>query len=260
MTKVPMQTVVERIAEEVPEFADALRKEREHFAFCKDVRTVLQRMRSESQLNQSEIAERMDTTQPAVSKIENGDGDIGLMTLSRYAAALGMQVSVSFCPAASNSAATDPSVSLIEAATDSSESLIETAFYTLPISGSRVKREMESLVESKAWPSDPSNFFAMSDVSAFNSLLDRAVHQIVESPEAGTWWKDILSSAEVRLSSTEVQKCPDSAVEAKFVTGKIVDESEEDRLHLFATRLADAFVHFPEVKVVSFRSAQVEDS
>ena len=250
MTKVPMQTVVERIAEEVPEFADALRKEREHLAFCKDVRTGLQRMRSESQLNQSEIAERMDTTQPAVSKIENGDGDIGLMTLSRYAAALGMQVSVSFCPAAT-----------IPAATDSSESLVEAAVYTLPMSGSRVKREMEPLAESKARTSDPFEFFAMSDVSAFNSLLDRAIHQIVESPEAGTIWKGILSSAEVFLSSTEVQKYPESGVKTGFVAGKIVKKSEEeDTLHLFATRVADAFVDFPEVKVVSVRSAHARDS
>ena len=241
MTKVPMQTLVDRITEEVPEFADALRKEREHLALCKDVRMGLQRMRSESQLNQSEIAERMDTTQPAVSKIENGDGDIGLMTLSRYAAALGMRVSVSLCPAAT-----------IPETTDSSESLIEGAVHTPPMSRSRVMRAMELLAESKARTSDPSNFFAMSDVSAFNSLLDRAVHQIVESPEAVPNWKDILTS-------TEFQKFPEAGVKTEFASGKVVEESEEeDTWHLFATRLADAFVHFPEVEVVPVRAAHAK--
>lgn len=243
MTKVPMQTLVERITEEVPEFADALRKEREHLAFCKEVRTSLQRMRSESHLNQSEIAERMETTQPAVSKIENGDGDIGLMTLSRYAAALGMRVSVSLCPAATFPAATDSPVSLAEGAIK---------VYNVSMPGSRVKRETELLAESKAWTTDPSKYFAMSDVSAFNFLLDRAVHQIIESPEEGAFWKDILSS-------TEVQKRPRSGVETEFASGKTVEESEEeDTLHVFATRLADAFVDFPEVKVVPVRSAPAE--
>lgn len=244
MTKVTMQTVVERIAEEVPEFADALRKEREHLAFCKDVRTSLQRMRGESQLNQSQIAERMDTTQPAISKIENGDGDIGLMTLSRYAAAMGMRVSVSFSPAANIPAATDSSVSLFDGAV---------TVHNVPMPGSRVKREMVPLAECKTWTSDPSQFFAMSDVSAFNSLLDRAVHQIVESPDAGTIWKNVLSS-------TEVRKCLESGVKTGFASRKVVEESEEeDTLHLFATRLADAFVDFPEVRVISIRPAHVKE-
>lgn len=243
MTKVPMQTLVDRITEEVPEFADALRKEREHLALCKDVRMGLQRVRSESQLNQSEIAERMDTTQPAVSKIENGDGDIGLMTLSRYAAALGMRVSVSLCPAATIPETADSSVTLAEGAIK---------LYNVSMPGLRVKREMELIAQSAAGTSDPSNFFAMSDVSAFNSLLDRAVHQIVESPEAGPNWKDILTSA-------EVQKRPESGVETGFASGKVVEESEEeDTWHLFATRLADAFVHFPEVEVVPVRAAHAK--
>jgi hypothetical protein len=43
-------------------------------------------------LSQSEVAERMGTSQPAVARLESGTTDVRLSTLSRYADALGRDV------------------------------------------------------------------------------------------------------------------------------------------------------------------------
>lgn len=48
----------------------------------------LAQTRQESGLSQTEIAARMGTSQSAVARIEQGDADVRLSTLERYAAAL----------------------------------------------------------------------------------------------------------------------------------------------------------------------------
>jgi predicted transcriptional regulator len=43
-------------------------------------------------LSQTEVAARMGTSQPAVARLESGAADVRLMTLERYAAAVGRQL------------------------------------------------------------------------------------------------------------------------------------------------------------------------
>lgn len=52
----------------------------------------LTRARQDSGLSQTEIAARMGTSQSAVARIEQGDADVRLSTLERYAAALNRTV------------------------------------------------------------------------------------------------------------------------------------------------------------------------
>ena len=53
---------------------------------------TLVRARQEGSLSQTEIAERMGTSQSAVARLESGELDARLSTLERYAAALGRTV------------------------------------------------------------------------------------------------------------------------------------------------------------------------
>lgn len=48
--------------------------------------------RTELGLSQTEVAERMGTSQSAVARLESGAGDIRLSTLERYAFALGQRL------------------------------------------------------------------------------------------------------------------------------------------------------------------------
>lgn len=48
--------------------------------------------RRELGLSQTEIAARMQTSQPAVARLESQTGDVRLSTLERYAAAVGKRV------------------------------------------------------------------------------------------------------------------------------------------------------------------------
>jgi transcriptional regulator with XRE-family HTH domain len=87
-----------QLAEENPRYADAVALEDHAENFCRAVRDDLRDRRKELGLDQSEVAERLDLTQSAVSKIESGDGDIGLKTLFRYAHALGLVPVCTFVP------------------------------------------------------------------------------------------------------------------------------------------------------------------
>jgi transcriptional regulator with XRE-family HTH domain len=77
-----------RMAAENSGFAAAVDLENEADNFCRMVRASLRERRNAQGLDQSEIAARLDMTQSAVSKIENGEGDIGIKTIFRYAQAL----------------------------------------------------------------------------------------------------------------------------------------------------------------------------
>lgn len=90
-----------KLANEIPEFGSAYRAEQANLAFCAKTREDLRQMREQMGVTQKDLADRLEISQSAVSKIEGGDGDIGLLTLCRYAGALGMQPTLTFSPAAS---------------------------------------------------------------------------------------------------------------------------------------------------------------
>lgn len=94
--KVPFRQITDRIAAENPEFGEALDQERAAYQICAAVRDQLRQLRKTLDVTQAQMAERLDMSQSAVSKIENGAGDIGLASLARYAQALGAWPAVSF--------------------------------------------------------------------------------------------------------------------------------------------------------------------
>ncbi len=88
----------DRLSKSSPGFAKASDAEARMEAFCASVRNDLQLRRRDKKLNQEEVAGRLNLTQSAISKIEVGDGDIGLRTLYRYAGAIGLRPVVTFMP------------------------------------------------------------------------------------------------------------------------------------------------------------------
>lgn len=54
--------------------------------------------RSAADISQQEIAKRMQTSQPAVARLEGGHGNPSLNTLRRYAAATGTRLRIVFEP------------------------------------------------------------------------------------------------------------------------------------------------------------------
>jgi DNA-binding XRE family transcriptional regulator len=54
--------------------------------------------RSEADISQEEIARRMQTSQPAIARLEGGNGNPSLKTLRRYAAATGTRLRIVFEP------------------------------------------------------------------------------------------------------------------------------------------------------------------
>lgn len=87
-----------RLAQENPGFAEAERLEAEADEFCGSIRGKLRRCRKIEGIDQKELGEVMQLTQSAVSRIENGTGDIGLKSVYRFARALGYQPVVMFTP------------------------------------------------------------------------------------------------------------------------------------------------------------------
>jgi transcriptional regulator with XRE-family HTH domain len=87
-----------RLAETVPAYGEAVALENEAEAFCRELRLSLREQRKRAGLDQRALADRLDMTQSAVSKIESGEGDFGLKTLFRYAQALGLRPVCGFIP------------------------------------------------------------------------------------------------------------------------------------------------------------------
>ncbi|OXE36800.1 MAG: transcriptional regulator [Phenylobacterium zucineum] len=54
--------------------------------------------RSEADISQEEIARRMQTSQPAIARLEGGHGNPSLKTLRRYAEATGTRLRIIFEP------------------------------------------------------------------------------------------------------------------------------------------------------------------
>lgn len=87
-----------QLAEGNPAYVVAVDVENETERFCRDLRASLRDQRRAQKLDQTDVAERLDMTQSAVSKIESGDGDIGMKTVFRYAHALGLVPVCIFLP------------------------------------------------------------------------------------------------------------------------------------------------------------------
>jgi transcriptional regulator with XRE-family HTH domain len=79
-----------QLADENPAYAAAVEVEDDAESFCREVRAKLRKERKGRSLDQTAVAELLDMTQSAVSKIESGEGDIGMKTVFRYAHALGL--------------------------------------------------------------------------------------------------------------------------------------------------------------------------
>jgi len=67
----------------------------EEFSFA----AALLEARKKADISQKEIAKRMRTSQPAVARLEGGEGNPSLDTLRRYARATGTRLKISFEPA-----------------------------------------------------------------------------------------------------------------------------------------------------------------
>jgi DNA-binding XRE family transcriptional regulator len=59
--------------------------------------------RTDANISQEEIARRMQTSQPAVARLEAGHGNPSLSTLRRYAAATGARLRIVFEPVTATS-------------------------------------------------------------------------------------------------------------------------------------------------------------
>ncbi len=107
------------LAQEIPGFAAAVELERGAEDFCLAARADLRDRRKAMSLDQAELARRLDMTQSAISKIEKGEGDLGLKTLYRYAEALGCRPLLLLVPsvramAHERGAATDDPTTIVD--------------------------------------------------------------------------------------------------------------------------------------------------
>jgi transcriptional regulator with XRE-family HTH domain len=81
----------DRLRAEIPEITDALDVEEWAEAYCDAVRDAMRARRRAAGLDQRAVARAMDISQSAVSRLENGRGDLGLKSLYRYARAIGIE-------------------------------------------------------------------------------------------------------------------------------------------------------------------------
>ena len=97
----------DRLAAVDTRFQAAAQMERDAEAFCDKVRTDLKLHRLAIGLNQKELAERVDVSQSAISKMESGRGDLNLKTVFRIADALRLKPVMGFASAAPHAAAAE---------------------------------------------------------------------------------------------------------------------------------------------------------
>lgn len=93
--RISLEEYEAKLVDEVPELAAALTAEQRFQSVCTKVREDLRDLRVALGLTQGDVAERLGMTQSGVSRLEGGVGDIGLMTVCRYADVLGGRVYVS---------------------------------------------------------------------------------------------------------------------------------------------------------------------
>jgi ribosome-binding protein aMBF1 (putative translation factor) len=77
-----------------PAYVKAYQALDEEFALAE----VLIDARSRAGLSQEDVAKKMKTSQPAIARLEGGQGNPSLDTLRRYANATGMRLEISFRP------------------------------------------------------------------------------------------------------------------------------------------------------------------
>jgi len=87
-----------------PDYRDAYEALDEEFAMA----SAMIRARTAAQMSQEDIARRMETSQPAVARLEAGRGNPSLKTLRRYAAATGTRLNIVFEPLSGSPSMADP--------------------------------------------------------------------------------------------------------------------------------------------------------
>lgn len=90
---IPVEEVFDRWRQD-PEYVAAYDALEEEFAIA----NALIAARAHANLTQDEVAERMQTSQSAVARLEGGRSNASLRTLKRYAAATGTRLQISFQP------------------------------------------------------------------------------------------------------------------------------------------------------------------
>lgn len=93
-----LKRFTDQLSEQSPAFAEAMSLEAWTDELSRRVREELRQKRDRSELSQTEVAKRMGVDQSAISKLENGNGDIGLKTLMRFAIALNYVPLIVFAP------------------------------------------------------------------------------------------------------------------------------------------------------------------
>lgn len=79
---------IDAIRAEDPGMAEVTRLDENAATFALTVREILREARKSQGLTLTDMAERLQVTQPTVSAIERGEGDVGVKTLARYLGAL----------------------------------------------------------------------------------------------------------------------------------------------------------------------------
>jgi HTH-type transcriptional regulator/antitoxin HipB len=106
-----------------PAFRAAEVSQRGVEAFCAYVRDQLRRRRNALGLGQSQVGEKLNVSQSAISKMELGQGDLSLETLYEYAEVLGLRPAVIFIQTAEAIMEMTPSSSASGAIADESLSI-----------------------------------------------------------------------------------------------------------------------------------------
>ena len=84
-----LDEIIAEGAREDPQFSELARAAYQR----RELLRRLVRERDRAGLTQSEVAERMKTSQAAIARIESGDFDVRTSTLERYALAVGKRIS-----------------------------------------------------------------------------------------------------------------------------------------------------------------------
>lgn len=82
------------LTERNPEFRKAAETRREFEQMLLVLRRAMRDTRKRQKVSQGELAAKMATTQSAISAIENGPGDLGVLTLVRYLTGVGVEPAI----------------------------------------------------------------------------------------------------------------------------------------------------------------------
>ena len=244
MARIRLDQLTKDIAGKNPQFAEALEQEREHYAYCRQLRERLRELREAAGVSQAELAKRMDMTQAAVSKIETGSGDIGMTTVSRYCAALNVQ----------------PRLSFDAAAAQAGLAAAGTIKYRLP--GSVTDREGLTVAGTIKYWLPAGTVYASplggaqddSEPSNFRTLMDRAICQ------AGADYSVVrLQKPGPRIRSFRRRKTVGTFVDRRIPTRLRASKHPAAEWHRFAHKAASVFLELPEVEISERPSEQAKE-